>query len=78
MIPPITPTMINISSIIREHNTAFSLFTPMATIIITVEFSRRPIPPIEIGSIAMTATTGTIKINAVRERLIPRAIDANQ
>ena len=76
MIPPTPPIIININNIIREHKAAFSLFTPIATIIKAREFSRSPIPPIEIGIIAMTATTGTMNINEVKVRLIPRAMAA--
>lgn len=77
MIPPIIPIIININNIRREHKAAFSLFTPIATIIKTKEFSRSPIPPIEIGIIAMVDTTGTMNINAVRVKLIPRALAAS-
>ncbi|GAH21627.1 unnamed protein product [marine sediment metagenome] len=48
----------------------------MATIIKTREFSLIPIPPIEIGIIVIVDTTGTININAVRVKSIPRALAA--
>lgn len=67
--PPNAPKRIIMANIIRENRAAFSFMIPIATMIKTSEFSLRPIPPIEIGSMAIVATTGTIKINTNSTRI---------
>ncbi|GAI65756.1 unnamed protein product [marine sediment metagenome] len=57
---------------------ACSLPTPIAVIIKTRVFSLIPIPPIEIGTIAMIVTTGTINIKAVKFKLIPKDFAAKK
>ena len=64
------------NNVASEARAAFSFITPRDNIINTREFSRRPIPPIEIGIIAITVIIGTIKKNAVRSRFIPKALAA--
>ena len=72
------PTVIIMAKSKREVTVDLSLGAPRATIRKTKEFSLIPVPPIDIGSIAMVETTGTMNIKEVKDRSIPSAFAARK
>jgi len=76
VIPPIIPTISNIIKVKSETRIALSFAAPSAIMIRTREFSRSPMPPIDIGSMAIIVTTGTINKKEANPSSIPRALAA--
>jgi hypothetical protein len=60
----------------NEHTVDLSFGAPSATSKNTSEFSLKPVPPIDIGSMAIVETIGTMKIKDANERLIPSDLAA--
>ena len=73
--PPIIPRTISIANKSSEQTVALSFAAPSATIKKTREFSLIPIPPIDMGSIAIVETMGTMKINDANDSSIPSAFE---